>query len=77
MLQNFTLSSPVPEQNKREHLLLQKYFTLSNILKGAKQVAAVAILTNRYFRKISRKKCYKTSLCRHWCRSRISWSICH
>jgi hypothetical protein len=56
MLQNFTLSSLMPEQIKLEHLLLWKYFALSNVLKGAKQEAAVAILTNRYSRKINRKK---------------------
>jgi hypothetical protein len=36
MLQNLTPLSLMPEQNKLEHLSLQKYFALSNILKGAK-----------------------------------------
>jgi ribosomal protein L33 len=56
MLQNFTLSSLMWKQNMLERLSLQKYFALSNILKGAKQGAAVAICTNRYSRKINRKK---------------------
>jgi hypothetical protein len=42
MLQNLTLSSLMPEQNKLERLSLQKYFPLPNVLKGAKQGAAVA-----------------------------------
>ncbi len=42
MLQNFTPSSLMPEQKKLEHLSLQKYFALSNVLKGAKWGATVA-----------------------------------
>ncbi len=40
-----------------EHLSIQKYFSLPHVLKGAKMGAAVAILINRYLRKINRKKC--------------------
>ncbi len=65
MLQNFTPSSPMLEKNKLERLSLQKYFALPNVFKGAKQGAAVAILTNKYSKKINRKKCYKTSLRHH------------
>ncbi len=54
MLQNFTPSLLVPEQNKLERLSLQKYFALPHVLKGAKWEATVAILTNRYLRKINR-----------------------
>ncbi len=61
-LQNFTQSSLMPEQKKLEHFSPQKYFSLPHVLKGAKWEAVVAIPTNRYLRKINRKKCYKTSL---------------
>jgi hypothetical protein len=56
MLQHFIMLSPVLEQNKLEHFSLQKYLALPHVLKGAKLGAAVAILTNKYSRKINRKK---------------------